>query len=288
MDNPKIRWLIIVILAFAAVGSGMAAWHLGREKDKLKAALARVAALSSEQPAKILEPSATQPPAKDDGQAAMKDLREKLVKLNRENASLKRELARMDASKGSASPDNPGERPQDWRQFHQQARQEYLEKLKATDPEQYEKEMKEEERRRQWMQAASQRFGSLIADQRQFLSELDTSAMTEEQRTQHEKLINTISKMNELSEKIAATEDANERGNLERQRFEMARSAMEGFESARAAALTDVGRRLGYDETEARQLADYVKHVYDMTSMARMFRGGGPGGGPGGGGGAPR
>ena len=286
MNNARIRWLVIVALAFAAVGSGIAAWYLGREKDKLAAALARVAVLSPEQPVKALEPSATQPPAKDDGQAAMKDLREKLVKLNRENASLKRELARMGAApQGGASQNTPNERPQDWWQFHQQARQEYLDKLKATDPEQYEKVMKEEERRRQWMQAASQRFGSLIADQRKFLSDLDTSAMTEEQRTQHEKLINTVNKMNELSERIAATEDTNERGNLERQRFEMIRSAMEGFESARAAALTDIGRRLGYDETESRQLADYVKHVYDMTSMGRMFRGDGGGGG---GGGAPR
>ena len=290
MNNSKARWLIIAGLVFAPVGTGMAAWHFWRVSRDLEAELARVKTMAMAQPAKDpsidLASSSTQTPPQADGQSSVKDLREKLAKLTRENASLKRENARTaPATARGAALDGSGERPTNWREFRQQVRQEYLEKLKATDPEQYEKAMKDEENRRQWFQAASQRFGSRIADQHQFLAELNTAAMSDEQQTQHEKLIDTVSKMNELSEKIAATEDATERGNLERQRFDMARSAREGFDSARDAALADLGRRLGYDDTEAKQLADYVKRVYDMTSMGRMG-GGGRGGVPGGGGGA--
>lgn len=287
MDIVRGRWAVAAAVALMlAVGTGIMAWRLWQENAGLKAELESGSSVAAKPVKSTARTSSPEPAQKSSSLSA---LREQVVKLNRENAALKREIARIGALPKSEPAEAPPDgRHRDWNQMRQE-REKYMEKLKETDPERYEKMMKEDELRRKQWQEASKRFESLIVDQNKFLKELDTSRLTEEQQERVGKMIAAVGKMNELSEKIAATEDQEERRNLERQRFEAVRDAAGGFEAAREAALDDLGKRLGYSDEEGKQFSDYVNYIYDMTSMGRMFRGpGGPGGSPGGPGGRPR
>ncbi len=289
MNSAKIRWTVVVMLVSVSLGAGSAAWHFWREKARLMADLNQMASQSDDQSATAS--GQADGVASPQGDSTTKALQSKLGKLARENAQLRRELARSaPPAKPAAESDGPAT-PPDWRNFRQsmmQARQDYLDKLKTTDPEQYEKEMKAEEARKQWWKEHMQRAETRLADQKQFIGSIDTSTMSDEQRENHEKLVDLTAKMDELGAKIAASTDPDEQHQLGHQRGELLHSARALLESERAAVLADLGRRIGYNDAEAQQFTDYVKNVYDMTSMDHMFRGGPGGGGDRGGGGRQR
>ncbi len=142
--------------------------------------------------------------------------------------------------------------------------------LKRDDPARYEELQKQREEFRQRMQAQ--------ADERaEFLKKIDTAAMTDEQRVNHEKLAQAVEQARAMVAQIAAMspEDA---AAARQQMSETIGSVSDLYQQERRYLLEQTGRAIGYAGTDAGQFADYVQQIYDQTSLPRGF-GGGRGGG---------
>jgi hypothetical protein len=156
--------------------------------------------------------------------------------------------------------------------------EERLAQLKRDDPARFEALAKQREEFTKRIQTQ--------ADERvDYLKKVDTSAMTEEQRANHEKLLQAITQAQKLLTQME-TLSPEEAGDARRQLFEAAGSLPELCQQERRYLLEQTGQALGYQAgAESAQFADYIQQIYDQTSLPRLpgFRGGNRGGNRGGG-----
>ena len=139
-----------------------------------------------------------------------------------------------------------------------------LEELKKSDPERY-KQIRER------MQSFTRRMGTAIADQEAFLTKMDLAGMSSEQAENHDHVLELLQITRELTSKINEDPDGEDVPELRRELFTNMKALGGVLETEREMALQEMGRSLGYAEEEARQFSDYVKYVYDMTSMRSLW-----------------
>ena len=139
--------------------------------------------------------------------------------------------------------------------------------LKAQNPDRYQKIM-------DYYSRMNKRMSQGVEDKMVFFNDLDTTGMTDKELENHQKLLEKLAKMHEATEKAEGSGDAENLQNTMRSQWQNHRELSPLLNNERDFLLMDAGRKMGFTENESKQLKDYVKNAYDVTSGNSMFRGG--------------
>lgn len=191
--------------------------------------------------------------------------------LRRRVAELEQALAQHDAER-VPEPPKPKEVPAD--PPRRQSFNDRMEQMKKDDPVQYAEMQKRREEFRQSMEQKAQ-------DRADFIAAVDTKDMNEMQKENHEKLVETVARANELMAQM--NQPGFERTPEMRQQMgEVMSSLHDLYNEERNTLLEGVGRAVGYQGPQAAVFADTMKTIIENTSMPNFGHGN-----RGGGGGAP-
>ena len=201
-------------------------------------------------------------------------------------AELEAQLAAKGAEGAKASDEESSEEireervtPEERRARHFKEMREGFEKWRKENPEEF---AKMEQRRKEWQTRRRERARS----RREFLSSVDTSRMTDDERDAHDQLQTLMQRREELETKMSAMtpfENEEEFGSLVKQLHEVDHEMRDLNRVERETLLKATAEELGYAGDDAAIIVDTVKEVIEATSEGR----GGPGG-PGPGGPGPR
>ena len=200
--------------------------------------------------------------------------------LNEREASIAK-LSADAARPQEVPPPPPSEEPQR-EQRPRESYKERMERMKQEEPERYAEMQKRQEEFRARMRAANE-------ERDNYLSTVDTSRMTAEQKAGHERLLAALKMRDTLGERMRPDAE-NPLTDEERQEFFNAtREVGPLMEQERRYLLEETGRTYGEDGAA---FAEYIQDLMDFTTPWRgpRQRGGGRGprpGGPGGPGGPP-
>lgn len=162
--------------------------------------------------------------------------------------------------------------PQSW--------EDRMERMRTEDPDRY-AEM--QQRRESFRQSMEQR----ARDRADFLDAVDVSSMTREQRANHEKLLDAVSRANDLMALMA--EGGRRRGEegdaLRQEMGETMASLGQLYESERQYLFEATAKAAGYTGNDVQAFTEHIKTIIENTSAMPSFGRGG--GGPGGFGGGP-
>lgn len=126
-----------------------------------------------------------------------------------------------------------------------------------------------EKRRTEFLQQMQQR----ATERTDFLTSLDTANMNEKQRVNHEKLLASVSRMNEL--RTAMSNPEGETTPEMRTEMHDLSHSMEGlYKEERSTLLEITGRNMGYSDKQSKEFAEQIQTIYDSTSSRRGW---GPG-----------
>ena len=150
-----------------------------------------------------------------------------------------------------------------------------METLKETDPKAYE----EMEKRRQEMQQAVQ---TAFARKSEYLNKQDTSTMAEDEKAQHDQMVQLLDETSKLTAMVQTTLPPDER----REAMRAIRDNLTALEplltAQRNRDFYKLGLTAGYKEDQAADFVNYLNDVIETTTTRNLFpgfRGGGPPGG---------
>jgi hypothetical protein len=126
-----------------------------------------------------------------------------------------------------------------------------------------------EKRRTEFLQQMQQR----ATERADFLTSLDTANMNEKQRVNHEKLLASVSRMNELRTAMSNPE-GEMTAEMRTEMHDLRHSVDDLYKEERSTLLEITGRNMGYTGTQAKDFAEQIQTIYDSTSS---HRGWGPG-----------
>ena len=136
-----------------------------------------------------------------------------------------------------------------------------MERMQREEPERYaEMQQRREDRRR--------RMEELHDNRRTFLESVDVSRMTEEQRENHQRLLDAMTKAAEFQRKISAGNWAQLSEEERMEGFNTVRNLDELYREERRYILEETGRSYGEDGA---RFADYIENVLDNTSVMPRF-----------------
>jgi hypothetical protein len=132
--------------------------------------------------------------------------------------------------------------------------------------------------------AFRQQMEQRVTERNDFLASVDTRNMNAAQRENHDKLIASVNRMNELR---AAMMDPKAQGTTEiRKEMHELGHSMDGlYQEERNTLLEATGKSLGYAGDQAQLFRDQINGIYENTSSGRNMMWAGMGGGRHGGGG---
>jgi hypothetical protein len=144
-------------------------------------------------------------------------------------------------------------------------RGQFLQRLRERDPERYEEINKA-------MNTLAERMTGNISEKFGFFEQLSTDQMSEEQLSNHEKLLAKMAQVRELFAGMNATQEPSELDAMRGQAFGAMRELGDLMDIEREVALKEMGTQLGYAEAEATDFAEYIDYIYDMTSPRSFYR----------------
>ncbi len=205
-------------------------------------------------------------------------LRKRIAEL--EEALAERDAARVRQPEQAQGADAAGESRGEGRS-RRQSWEERMEQMRKDNPEQY-AEM--QRRREEFRQGVEQR----VREREDFLDAVDVAGMTPEQRQNHEQLLATVARVNELM--AGMMEGGRPRGEegeaVRREMGEAMASLGQLYESERRYLLEATAKAAGYTGSDAQAFTEHIEEIYENTSM--MPGGGRRGGAPAAGGGGRR
>ncbi len=187
--------------------------------------------------------------------AANEDLRRRIAELEQLVAKQAEEPAAV------AEPEKPAEerRERDGRSRWQSFAAD-LEKMKTENPEQYAEIQKRREEERL---SREQR----VQDRVSFLDAVSTQNMSDEQRENHEKLVNTIARLSEL--RSLMEQQGVERTPEMRQEMGAAFESLgELYGAERRYLIEETARAVGYEGGQVAEFADHMQTIIDNTTMS--------------------
>ena len=275
--NSKMRIALavcVILLLGAAVLAVQATAKAARLGREAAAAQAEAAALRQQRPAPA-EASPDSSAAGEDAEAwraRATRLQEQLAEKDRLIAALRQAA---EAAPAPADMPPPGPPPAEERRPGRD-RGAWLEEIKQTDPQRYE----EIQARRQEARERRQRS---LAEQANYFLDRDTAKMDEAARAEYERMLGLLDETWRLSEQMQSDLSWEERRPLMRTLRENMDELAPLMEAERDRTFFEIGQDFGYTESEARDFAEYLNGIIEVTSMRTLF--GGMHGGPGGGGG---
>jgi len=161
-------------------------------------------------------------------------------------------------------------------------RRSWLEDLQATDPQRYQEILARREQARQ-----EARYD--IAKKASYFLQTPTDAMTEAEAEEYARMMDLLTQSLKLTERLDAGLPQEQRRELVGTLRDNMRELSPLLEKERDKEFFQVGKDLGYTDTDARAFADYLTEVIDLTSVNQIFRNAmrGMGGGRGGWGDGP-
>lgn len=141
---------------------------------------------------------------------------------------------------------------------------ERLEQMKKENPEQYAEMQKRREEFRQTMEQRAQ-------DRADFVSAVETRNMTDEQKENHEKLLETVAQVNELMAQMGQPDGENG-AELRRQMGEAMHSLGELYGTERRFLFEETARAVGYEGDQVSAFADQMQTIIDNTTMSGFGR----------------
>ncbi len=121
-----------------------------------------------------------------------------------------------------------------------------------------------EKRRTEFLQQMQQR----ATERADFLTSLDTANMSEKQRVNHEKLLASVSRMNEL--RTAMSDGKGEvTEQMRTEMHDLSHSVDDLYKEERSTLLEITGRNMGYNDDQAKTFASQIQTIYDSTSSRR-------------------
>jgi len=198
----------------------------------------------------------------------------------RDAAALRKRVADLEqalAERAQAVQQPPKEEPVREERPRRQGWAERMEQLKKENPERYAEMQKRREEFRQNMEQREQ-------DRANFLTAVDEKNMTAAQRENHEKLLATLTRVNEL---MAQMGDPGAEGNSDarREMGETMGTLHELYGQERTYLLEATAKAVGCQGDDVTAFAEQIQAIIDNTSMMHggwSHRGpGGPGGAPG-------
>jgi hypothetical protein len=217
-------------------------------------------------------------------QAEIEDLNKRLTELNKRPSRQRSEQPKVAISDSStdtnqlvtlkeasaeAAPEAEKERPQRQRESFEDR----IAKMKEEDPEGYAEMVQKRQERQEEM-----RYN--LAERTATFMDLDTSLMTEEERLNHEQLVEKMANVWALTEQFQDPEAAPDREAM-RELFTAAREVRPLMEVERTIMFKQLGSELGYEGDESEAFATHVEDIINATSIQMPGRGGRGGGGGG-------
>ena len=262
MNRGKTGYLIVGVLACIVVGAG-----LERVRQAVMA------------PIVVTEPLPELPRLSRVAQtgAASDDasIRAALDTLHKRVAGLEKALAARDAELAALKQNKPTDVASSRMPRREEFRQR-MEQLKKEHPEQYAEMEKRREEFHQRMEQEKQ-------DRADFLSSIGTQSMSEAQKANHEKLLETLAKIEALrAQREQSKAEPGEPGS----EVDLAAHQAMGETMAELGVLYDQERTYlleqaayaaGYEGSDAVKFVDYIQETVQSTTMQGP---GGPGGGP--------
>jgi hypothetical protein len=190
--------------------------------------------------------------------------------LRRRVAELEQALAQRDAERVPEPP-----RPQEVQGDQPpppQRRQSFsarMEQMKKDNPEQYAEMQK---RREEFRQSVEQR----AQDRADFLTSVETKNMDDAQKENHTKLLETVSRVNELMAQMSQP-GVEHTPELHQQMGEAMASLGDLYGKERSFLLEETGRAVGYQGGQAAEFAAQVQAIIDNTTVPHRGHGGGGG-----------
>lgn len=136
---------------------------------------------------------------------------------------------------------------------------------KLTPEQQAEIQAQRDAFRQQMLQRATERTD--------FLASVDTRQMSPAQRANHDKLMASVNRMNELRNSLLEG-NAQNSGELRKEMHDLSHSMDDLYQEERKYLLETTGRSLGYTGDQASLFADQIQQIYDNTSGRGMMWGG--------------
>lgn len=121
-----------------------------------------------------------------------------------------------------------------------------------------------EKRRTEFLQKMQQR----ATERTDFLTSLDTGNMNEKQRANHEKLLASVSRINELT-KAMSNPEGGFTPEMRTEMHDLSHNMDELYKEERSTLLEITGRNMGYTGTQAKEFAEQIQTIYDSTSSRR-------------------
>ena len=278
---------ILILLLLACVSSGGLVIHYHNQVEKLRTELAGTASKPANAPAPASMTPLDLPARVETVTVERASSTQDVATLQEEVKNLQASLQAKDEQVAMLQRQNTN-RPPEPRDFRGQTN--WLESLKTTDPDRYNAIVKAREE-------ARQRVDRDFAEKAAFLLKRDKTKLPENEQKEYDQMVSLLNESWQLTEKLRQSDVPREqRWETMGQLRDKMRELEPLMQNERTRTLVDTGKQLGYSDTQAQAFADYIKDIYEKTSMTPIgramrdaaggggFRGpGGPGGGPGGG-----
>lgn len=251
MKTKAVGVMVVVALASLVVGAGL---------ERVRKAL------SEDDSAAWKEGTAPEGEVRPSGTKDDPALRSANDALRAANEALRRRVAELERGAGPGGmpePEQPvienvGNTNRGDRVSRRASFAERMEKMRKENPEQYAEMQKRREEFRQTMEQRAQ-------DRAEFLAAVDTRAMDDVQRENHEKLLAAVARVDELR---AQMEQGTERTPEMRQEMgELMGALSELYGNERRYLFEAAARSVGYDGAQVSDFADQMQMVVDNTTF---------------------
>jgi hypothetical protein len=125
-----------------------------------------------------------------------------------------------------------------------------------------------EKRRTEFLQQMQQR----ATERTDFLASLDTANMNEKQRANHEKLLASVNRMNELRTAMSNPEGGFT-AEMRTEMHDLSHSMDNLYKEERSTLLEITGKNMGYNDKQSKEFAEQIQTIYDSTSSRRGWGG---------------
>lgn len=204
---------------------------------------------------------------------------------DREVAALRRQIATLEKALKDAGGEVPApvqpvaseeraEQRQDRRENRRDGFREQMERMRTEDPERYAEMQKRREEGRRMMEQREQNRMDMLAS-------VDRNLLTPQQRENHDKLVATLTQLQEMRVQRENGTAGEETEESRRAMWESLRSLGDMYQQERDTLLAVTAQTAGYKGDQVNEFVEQIKNIYETTSMG--FGGPGFGGGPGGG-----
>jgi len=255
LNTPVVITAVSVILAVTSLSFGVSA---SKQRKLAEAEIEALRKKIEQMPTRI--PRRQSPPAQP-------------TKIAQENQANTNELVALQDST-AAPTEQQTERPQ------RESREDRMARMKAEDPEGYAEMIKRREEFQEKMKYN-------LAERTATFMDLDTANMTEEERTNHELLVEKMASIWEMTDQFNDPEQPPDRDAM-RELFAITREVRPLMEQERTIMFKQLGTDLGYKGGDAQDFATHVEDIISATSLQTMMphssRRGGSSGGRGNGG----